>query len=868
MSLFASLERVVGAAHVAPAAHLGGLPVASPADEAEARALIELARADGLRLAPLGCGSKLAWAPPPARVDALLGTRRLAGVVEFVPGDGTLTARCGSTMAELAALVRAEGLELTPDVPRPERATLGGTLAAGASGPDRTRHGAGRLHVLGTRALLASGEVAKSGGRLVKNVTGYDLHRLYCGSFGSLALLLEASLRLFPAPEARRAAGFALDELGAALELARALHAARLPLRALTVTNARDAAWWVHVELVGRAAQLERDLARVAALRAPDEVLHGDDAAARAPRSCATPSPTPRTRASCASPCAAERLAPACGALLFDALHGLAHGAAVLQPAVATLDLALDGADRPTSPRARHARPRRARAAGRARAPARPRRRAARVLRDGARGRAGRAPRRQPRSDARLRHEARPREARALNPAELIDYAKSLDCVHCGLCVPSCPTYRLTGRESASPRGRIHMMRSVAEGTLEPDASFVDELDLCLACRNCESVCPSGVDYLHLLEHTRSGLKDSPARSWLARTMLAVGLEHVLTSRDMLSFSATVLRAAQRSGALKAAGAALGTLGQGLAALPEVPPAAERRPLPETTPAEGVVEGAVATLEGCVMPEMLGRVNRATVRVLAAAGREVRCPSGPTCCGSLHAHNGDLVTARHLARQMIERYDALRDEAWQPLPVVVNSAGCSAHMKDYGRLLADDPEYAERAAAFAARTYDFAEYLAQHALERLAPQLGAPEVAGPITWDDPCHLCHGQGVRAEPRALLDAVDAPRVELADSESCCGSAGLYSALRPADSAAILAPKLEALERSGARTLVTANPGCQMQWAGGVARQGLDVEVLHLAELLARALDAGQSRGASSASSAATAASEPSLRSGHSA
>ena len=426
--------------------------------------------------------------------------------------------------------------------------------------------------------------------------------------------------------------------------------------------------------------------------------------------------------------------------------------------------------------------------------------------------------------------------------AALVDYAKSLDCVHCGLCVRTCPTYQLTGRESASPRGRIHMMRSVAEGTMEPDSSFIDELDLCLVCRHCESVCPSGVDYTHMIEHTRAGLADSSQRTRLSRLLLGLGLRRVLTSRVMISLTAAGLRTAQRLGLLRLAGGALGTVGRSLLTLPEVPPARERRRLPAITPAQGELAGTVAVLEGCVMPALLGRVNRDTVRVLAAAGREVRCPSGPVCCGSLHAHNGDLETARDLARRMIDAYEDVRDLSGSPAPVVVNSAGCSAHMKDYGHLLEGDQDYAERAAAFAARTFDFSEYLAHNGLDRLRPQLGTPRLAGPITWDDPCHLCHGQGVRDEPRAVLSAVDAEEVPLPESESCCGSAGLYSSLRPDDSRAILGPRLEALVTSGARTLVTGNPGCHLQWTSGVAERELGVEVLHIAELLARALDAG--------------------------
>lgn len=434
-----------------------------------------------------------------------------------------------------------------------------------------------------------------------------------------------------------------------------------------------------------------------------------------------------------------------------------------------------------------------------------------------------------------------------MDAKQLVDYAKSLDCVHCGLCLRTCPTYRLSGRESASPRGRIHMMRSIAEGELQADASFVDELDFCLLCRNCESVCPSGVRYAKMVEHTRAALFRSPLRSGFGAFLLRFGLRHVLTRRRAISSLAALLSAAQRIGLFDRLGDSLGATGRALARFPAVPPANERAPLPAVSPALGEQRGTVAVLEGCVMPALLGRVNRATVQVLQAAGREVRCPRDPVCCGSLHAHNGDLDTARTLAKRMITAYDAITDESGAPVPVVVNSAGCSAHMKEYGELLAGDPQWRDRAAAFSARVRDFAEYLVESALPDLLPHLGTPrEVPTPLCFDDPCHLCHAQGIRSQPRQLLDALGVERTELEESESCCGSAGLYSMLRPEDSRAVLEERLDALQRSGARTLVTANPGCQMQWESGVREVELEVGVLHLAEVLAAGLESAEGDG----------------------
>jgi glycolate oxidase iron-sulfur subunit len=428
-----------------------------------------------------------------------------------------------------------------------------------------------------------------------------------------------------------------------------------------------------------------------------------------------------------------------------------------------------------------------------------------------------------------------------MNANEIVDYTKSLDCIHCGLCLRTCPTYQVTGRESSSPRGRIHMMRSLAEGDAVVDKFFIDELDYCLVCRNCESACPSGVQYSELLSHTRAALAEHEDQPWLRRTLLRIGLRRVLPSRRLISLNVALLRFAQRTGIAKLLTPLLGNLGKAMNSMPEAPAAHERRALDPFYPAEGSRRGTVATLEGCVMPALLGRVNRASVHVLQAAGRDVHVPQSPTCCGALHAHNGDLETARKLARQTITAFDLVRDDSDQFVPVVVNSAGCSAQMKEYGELLKNDPEWKTRAEQFAARVQDFSEYPADHALSDLKTQLTDPreKLASPIAFDDPCHLCHGQGVRSQPRVLLDEIGVQRVEIDESESCCGSAGLYSALRPEDSREILQPRLEALRKCAARTLVTANPGCHLQWQSGVESQQLDVEVLHIAEVLERSL-----------------------------
>lgn len=419
-----------------------------------------------------------------------------------------------------------------------------------------------------------------------------------------------------------------------------------------------------------------------------------------------------------------------------------------------------------------------------------------------------------------------------MRPGELVDYARSLDCIHCGLCLRTCPTYQLTGAESSSPRGRIWLMRAVAEGKLDArDEQYRDELDFCLVCRHCESVCPAGVRFGEMMETARAGAERVAPRRLLERAARWFGFRVVLPSRFWLSLSMAALRFAQLSGLLRFVARLSGARGEALLAMSEVPHSSERRLLPPSTPARGRKRGDVAVLEGCVMPELFGRVNRATVDTLAGIGFESRTAPGHVCCGALHAHNGELEGARRLARETIEHFERLGDS-----PIVVNSAGCGAHMRAFGHLLADDPAWKTRAERFSARVVDFSEFVAREAPADWAPDAGSLN-AGVLAYDDPCHLCHGQQIRSQPRALLDRVrGAKRVEMPNAESCCGSAGIYSLLRPGDSRAVFERKAAEFAASGADALVTANPGCQMQWESGLRRAGSKARVLHIAEVLA--------------------------------
>lgn len=427
-------------------------------------------------------------------------------------------------------------------------------------------------------------------------------------------------------------------------------------------------------------------------------------------------------------------------------------------------------------------------------------------------------------------------------PAFRVDYEKSLDCIHCGLCLHTCPTYRLTGREDASPRGRVHLMRALAEERIEVDEAFRESMDSCLVCHHCESVCPAGVDFGPMMENARGALEASAPRGVLLRLVRRVGFDQVLVRRPLLRLMGALLRLVQWSRLTRPVGFLLGKAGRNLAHMPLVPRNRERGLMARVQAAVGERAGAVSMLEGCVMPELFGQVNRASAKVLTRVGLEVHTPRAHVCCGALHAHNGELESARRLARETIQAFEACEKEAGAGTPIVVNSAGCGAHMHSYAELLHAQPEWAERAARFTARLEDLTQTLAREpALARLKSRLRPASAPLRATYDDPCHLCHGQGVRAEPRQLLAALDGLElIEMPHAESCCGSAGIYSVLRPRDSEEILAPKLDELEQAQVARLVTANPGCQLQWATGIHRRQLDVEVQHIAELIAERLD----------------------------
>ncbi len=415
------------------------------------------------------------------------------------------------------------------------------------------------------------------------------------------------------------------------------------------------------------------------------------------------------------------------------------------------------------------------------------------------------------------------------------DRKAMLDCVHCGLCLPTCPTYLMTGLEMASPRGRIHLMRAVDDGRAGISAEFVKHLDQCLGCLACQTACPSGVPYAHLLEAARTQIERRYARPLRDRRWRGMILS-LFPRPERLGWMLGALYWYQRLGisrlvrATKVLATVSPRMAQMEALLPWVPSRAERRPLPEVTPATGARKGRVGFLIGCVQRFLLPGLNRATVRVLAAGGYDVVSPREQGCCGALHLHSGDLEAGRVQAKAIIRTFERAGVDL-----VIANAAGCGAAMKEYGHLLRDDDEWRTRAAEFSARVRDVSEVLAGVSWNGAMRPLDLT-----VTYHEACHLAHAQRVRKEPRGMLQQIPGLRlVELAESDLCCGSAGVYNLLQTEMAGHLLRRKVERIRQTGAEVVAVGNIGCLLQLGLGLRQAGLSVRAVHPVELMDWAL-----------------------------
>jgi glycolate dehydrogenase iron-sulfur subunit len=411
------------------------------------------------------------------------------------------------------------------------------------------------------------------------------------------------------------------------------------------------------------------------------------------------------------------------------------------------------------------------------------------------------------------------------------DYAR---CIHCGLCLNACPTYRLWNLEADSPRGRIHQMIHVELGNFPVTDSFVDHIDKCLDCRACETACPSGVEYGKLVEHARARIERDHERSWISRVARDYVFRQLLPNPHLIVDLARALRLYQRSG--------LQAIARGIGVLKLLGLAERERFLPRidddffysrfgwTYPAAGPRRARVAFFAGCVANVTFSRLNESTIRVLTANGCEVVVPKGQLCCGALSAHAGVRDTARELARKNLAVFLRKDFDA-----IVTNAAGCGSTLKEYSHFFSPDEEEHLQAREFSQKVRDVTEFLASLGLTAKLKPLPLR-----VTYQDSCHLLHGQRIREAPRTLLRAIPGLEfVELPGSEICCGSAGVYNVSQTETSLELLAEKMQHARSTGAPIIATANPGCLLQLRAGAAIHRTNQQVLHVVELLDRTM-----------------------------
>jgi len=411
-------------------------------------------------------------------------------------------------------------------------------------------------------------------------------------------------------------------------------------------------------------------------------------------------------------------------------------------------------------------------------------------------------------------------------------------CIHCGMCLPVCPTYAITQQEESSPRGRIRLMRSLHDGSLTMSDRFTDEMYFCLDCQACQTACPAGVQYGSLVEDAREKIADQHREPLSLRLLKKMFLRGILSTPKRTKLFGRVLRWYDRIG-LRGAIDETGILGvfserlkEKHRLLPDVRGEFFDETSPEFIPAQSQKRGRVAFLSGCIMNIAFADVHRDAVDVLTACGFDVIIPKRQVCCGSLHGHNGDVSTAKNLAKQNIDIFLQYDFDA-----LVIDSAGCGAFLKEYGALFADDPDYADRAKMLSNKTKDISEFLSDVGiLQPLSP------LDVRVTYHEACHLVHTQKISRQPRDIIKQIPGVTfVELPESTWCCGSAGIYNILRFDDSMKMLERKMNNIASTNAEIVLTANPGCHLQLECGIRQSGLKMEVMHPVSFLKKAISA---------------------------
>lgn len=436
-------------------------------------------------------------------------------------------------------------------------------------------------------------------------------------------------------------------------------------------------------------------------------------------------------------------------------------------------------------------------------------------------------------------------EGRSAKPFYLkhLDFSVVQQCIHCGMCLPTCPTYDETKLERNSPRGRIALMRSIAEGDLKVTEAFGEEMYFCLGCLACETACPAGVKYAELFENARADIEKAGVLQTVKRDFIrAATVRFIFTNPNMLRAVGYLMWAYQASGmqslvrGLKLTALLPKSIRELEPLTPQVKmPFSDRRIAQVETPEAGE-KYRVGMLTGCVQDLVYPDVNRDTVDVLLVNDCEVVTPRAQFCCGSLHAHNGELELSKDMCRRNIMAMERAAGGSLDNLDAIItNAAGCGSHLKNYGHLLHDDPEFAGRAAKWSAKLRDVHEWLASIGIRKpqgdLAPQR--------VTYHEACHLCHGQKITRQPREVLKAIpNLELVELPESTWCCGSAGIYNITQPEMSKKLLDRKLTQIDKTKVPVVATANPGCMVQLEAGVRASGRECGVIHPITLLAKA------------------------------
>jgi len=412
-----------------------------------------------------------------------------------------------------------------------------------------------------------------------------------------------------------------------------------------------------------------------------------------------------------------------------------------------------------------------------------------------------------------------------------------IQCMHCGMCLAACPTYELTKLERSSPRGRIRLIKSVAEGTLEISETFAEEMNFCLDCQACETACPAGVQYGKMVESARVVIEKSYTTSFFKKSFKRFMLNSVVANHSRLKILAAMLYFYQNYGLRKLLTGILSIfpfakkLVEIESLMPQISKKFSSEVIAEKTFPVNPIKHKIAFSTGCIMDVAFADINLDTIEVLKKFHCEIQTPKEQVCCGSLHAHNGEIEKAKELARKNLDVFSNLDYDF-----LISNSAGCGAFMKEYAHLLNDEPQYAEKAKLFSGKVKDISEFLAAVEL-----QDSLHSVDEKVTYHDACHLCHSQKITEEPRKVLNQIPGlTLLPLEESTWCCGSAGIYNVTRHEDADKILERKMKNLVESGANMVVTGNPGCIGQLKYGIRKYGLPVEVLHTVSVVRKSIE----------------------------